>query len=291
VLLTAEAAAQDPHLAREALTQCLKAALDLLEGLGNYAGEHQGLPPVPDGSKTLQTNLEGWETGSNTKPKTQRPPEGQSLIALSAPDGLVAATPKTAAIYAGENMDLGAQQNAHVTAGQQLVANAGKGMSFFSHSGGFKAIAHKDEMDIQAQHGPLSLMGQEVKIYALEKEILACAKEKITLMAGGSYISISADGIECGGPAFDGKTGNVTWSGSASLNGDMPKVDSGDTQRKIQFGFKGADQQASGLGYQIEASDGTKAEGNSDAKGLTDLVKDDTLKVLKVHAKPPKDLV
>jgi type VI secretion system secreted protein VgrG len=188
LLLTAAAQirAGGPQLAREELAQLFEAFGSLTDSLGNYAGQHQGLPPKTDPEKALQGHLKDWETGTNTKPKTQRPGEGQRLIALSAPDGLVAATPKTAVVYAGENLDLAAQQYAHITVGQQLVVNAGMGLSLFSHKGGFKAIAHQDDMDIQAQHGDIVMTAaKNVKIFASENEILIAASKKLTLMCGG----------------------------------------------------------------------------------------------------------
>ena len=294
LLLTAAAQlrAGGPQLAREELAQLFEAFGSLTDSLGNYAGQHNGLPPKTDPEKALQGQLKDWETGTNTKPKTQRPSEGQRLIALSAPDGLVAATPKTAVVYAGENLDLAAQQYAHLTVGQQLVVNAGKGLSLFSHKGGFKAIAHQDDMDIQAQHGDVVMTAaKNVKLFASENEILIAASKKITLMCGGSYITIAAEGIVVGGPAFTGKVGSVSWPGVDTLSTNLPNVGMGKTWGR--FLLTAQDDPSHLLpdrGYKITLSDGRVVEGTSNGNGLTDLVEEDLMKILHIDIKSPEPL-
>ncbi len=289
---SAQIRANGPQLAREELAQLFEAFGSLTDSLGNYAGQHQGLPPKTEPEKQLQGHLKDWETGTNTKPKTQRPGEGQRLIALSAPDGLVAVTSKTAVVYAGENLDLAAQQYSHVTVGQQLVVNAGKGLSLFSHSGGFKAIAHQDDFDLQAQHGDIVMTAaKNVKIFASENEILIAAPKKLTLMCGGSYLTLSTEGVVAGGPSFAGKVGRVSWPGPDSQSTSLPEVDMGKTQRRFRLAaVDDASQVLPNRGYKITLADGRVVEGTSDSNGLTSLVEDETLKLLHIGIKAPKPL-
>jgi uncharacterized protein (DUF2345 family) len=285
----AQLRANGPQLAREELAQLFEAFGSLTDSLGNYAGQHQGLPPKTDPEKQLEGQLKDWETGTNTQPKTHRPGEGQRLIALSAPDGLVAATPKTAVVYAGVNLDLAAQQYAHLTVGQQLVVNAGKGLSLFSHSGGFKAIAHQDDLDIQAQHGDIVMTAaKNVKMFASENEILIAASKKLTLMCGGSYLTISADGVVVGGPAFTGKVGSVSWPGADSMSTNLPEINMGKTQGHFKLHYPGGEQVLPNRDYRIVLDDGRVVQGTSDAKGLTQVVEDDLLKILHVQVLSPK---
>jgi type VI secretion system secreted protein VgrG len=288
LLLTAAAQirAGGPQLAREELAQLFESFKSLTDSLGDYAGQHQGLPPKTDPEKVLQGQLKDWETGTNTQPKTHRPSEGQRLIALSAPDGLVAATPKTAVVYAGENLDLAAQQYAHLTVGQQLVVNAGKGMSLFSHSGGFKAIAHQDDLNIQAQHGDIVMTAaKNVKMFASENEILISGSKKITLMCGGSYLTIAADGVVCGGPAFTGKVGSVSWPGPDSQSMDFPKIDMGKTQGKFQHFFRGTGVPIPNAAYTIKTKDGRVFQGKTDRDGYTESVELDEMEILSAEFK------
>ena len=286
----AQLRANGPQLAREELAQLIEAFGSLTDGLGDYAGQHQGLPPKTAPEKALEGHLKDWELGTNTRPKTRRPSEGQRLIALSAPDGLVAATPKTTVLYAGENLDLAAQQYAHVTVGQQLVVNAGKGLSLFSHSGGFKAIAHQDDMDIQAQHGDIVLTAaQNVKVFASENEILIAAAKKLTLMCGGSYLTIGPEGILLGGPAFTGKAGRVSWPGTDTKSLDLPRIDMGKTRRKFQHYFEATGEPIPDAKYRIQSTDGRVFQGKTDQDGFTEPVELEDLQILSVDFEDEHD--
>ncbi|HWQ09550.1 MAG TPA: DUF2345 domain-containing protein, partial [Holophaga sp.] len=280
---------EGPQLAREELAGLMEAFRALAEGLGAYAGEHGGLKPAAEHGKILREHLSGWEAGTNTKPRTLRPPEGQRLIALSAPDGLVAATPRTAAVYAGESLELGAQQHGHVTVGQQLCMNAGKGLSLFAHSGGLKAIAHQDDLELQAQQADISLTARKnIKVFASENEILLSAAKRITLMAGGSYITVSAEGVVAGGPAFTGKVGNVSWPGPDQQNGNLPKVDVGKTRRKFRHIYEATGEPIQGSSHTIRTPDGTVIKGKTGQDGCTEPVEQNDLQILHLELEERK---
>ena len=283
LLLTAagQVRAEGPQLAREELAGLMEAFRALAESLGAYAGQHGGLEPATEHAKVLREHLSGWETGTNTRPRTLRPAEGQRLIALSAPDGLAAATPRTAAVYAGESLELGAQEHGHVTVGQQLCVNAGKGLSLFAHSGGLKAIAHQDDLELQAQHADITLTAKRnIKVFASEHEILLSAAKRITLMAGGSYVTVSAEGVVAGGPAFTGKVGNVSWPGPDSRNGNLPNVDMGKTRRKFRHLFEATGEPIQGSSHTIRTPDGTVIKGKTGQDGCTEPVEQNDLQVL-----------
>jgi type VI secretion system secreted protein VgrG len=187
-------------------------------------------------------------------------------------------------VYAGENLDLAAQQYGHVTVGQQLVVNAGKGLSLFSHVGGFKAIAHQDDLDLQAQHGDLVMTAaKNVKLFASENEILIAASKKLTLMCGGSYLTIAADGIVCGGPAFTGKVSSVSWPGADSMSTNLPSVGMGTTRRRFQHVFEPTGQPIKGAKYTFKSTDGRVFHGKTDPDGFTGNVELDDLQILSVE--------
>ena len=262
--------AEGPQLARQELAQLLESFRSLTESLGAYAGEHHGLKAGMEGERQLEERVEAWETGTNTRPGTRPPAEGQRLIALSAPDGLIAATPGTGAIYAGENLALAAQRHGHFTAGQQLLVNAGKGLSLFSQSGGFKAIAHQDDLEAEAQHGDIALTAaKSVKILASENEVLIAASRKLTLMCGGSYLTLSADGLVCGGPAFTGKVGRVSWPGPDRKRAALPACGDGRTRRRFQYLFEATGAPIRDADYTIQPEGQGPIKGKTDQDGCT----------------------
>ena len=284
LLLTAagQFRAKGPQLAREELVELLEAFRSLTETLGSYAGAHRGLAPKPEPARALGGHLQAWEAGTCTNPGAA-PPAGQRLIALSAPDGLAAATPKAAVVYAGESLDLASRQDGQFTVGQQLCLNAGKGLCLFAHGGGLKAIAHQDDLELEAQHGDLALAAsRNVKITARENEVLVVAGKQLTLACGGSYLTISAAGVEVGGPAFTGKTATVSWPGAGRLDADLPKVDMGPTAGQFQHLSEATSEPLPEAPYTARTHDGRVFHGKTAQDGHTQIVDLDTLQLLGV---------
>ncbi|MBT2342094.1 MULTISPECIES: DUF2345 domain-containing protein, partial [Pseudomonas] len=66
-----------------------------------------------------------------------------------------------------------------------------------------KLIANQGPVTVQAQNDTLQLMARHgLEITSTEDEISIVAKKKITLNAGGSYITLEAGGIESGTPGY-----------------------------------------------------------------------------------------
>lgn len=280
-----------PQLDRNELLDLVKASKELLDSLAGYAAKHQALQPDMSGVQGLEDKLKDWETGHNTKENTQHPPKGQQIIALSAPDGLLAASPESVHLYAGENLDLSAQQHSHFTVGQQFGLNAGKGISLFAHSAGFKAIAHQDDALIHAQKGNIDITAsQNVQIIASENEVLIMAKKKITLLAGDAYITLGDGKIELGCTgSLTGKSAKVDWQGPASMEKDLPKVEMGKTKGQFKLHFEDSDQVIPNRPYRITLSDGKVVEGISDEQGLTAIVEDELLKIMHIDIGTPQE--
>ncbi|MFP3520897.1 DUF2345 domain-containing protein, partial [Pseudomonas sp. SIMBA_077] len=72
-------------------------------------------------------------------------------------------------------------------------------MSLFVRKLGIKLIANQGAVSIQAQNDKLQLMARHgLDIVSTEDEIRITAKKKITLNAGGSYITLDPYCIESG---------------------------------------------------------------------------------------------
>ena len=91
-----------------------------------------------------------------------------------------------------------------------------------------------------------------------------------------------------GGPAFTGKVGNVSWPGPDQKNGNLPNVDMGKTRGRFKLLFDDTGQIAKQRKYRIHLDDGRVVEGSSDDQGLTSLVEDDTLRILRIEIGAPE---
>jgi type VI secretion system secreted protein VgrG len=182
-------------------------------------------------------------------------------------------------------------RDAQLVVGRQLKADAGQGMTLVAHQGGFKAIAARDGMDLQAQNGDLTLAAADnLRIYANQAEMLLLAGKKLTLMCGSSYLTLSADGIELGGPAFTGNAGKVSWPGTQRLEAVLPRLVPGKTEGRFLLHVEGSDQLVRNRPYRITLSDGQVVEGVSDDQGLTELREEDGMKIIDLEIGPAKPL-
>jgi len=122
-----------------------------------------------------------------------------SVVLLSAPQGV--------AVTSGQHLQLAAQDNLMINAGaeadisvvKRLFIGVGQGVSLFVRKLGIQLIANQGPVKIQAQNDALQLMARHgLEIISSEDEIRIVAKQKITLNAGGSYITLDASSIESG---------------------------------------------------------------------------------------------
>ena len=107
-------------------------------------------------------------------------------------------------------------------------------------------------------------------------------------MCGGSYLTLSAEGLVCGGPAFTGKVGCVSWPGADRKALDLPDVGMGETQGRFLLHFGDNGQVAKNRKYRITLSDGSVVEGASDGQGLTSLVSSDVLRIVHIEVGAPE---
>ncbi|WP_243432438.1 type VI secretion system Vgr family protein [Pseudomonas sp. 32_A] len=163
----------------------LEQAKDQLEGLSDDAQACKGEPAdVQAQLDLLKQDLEQLKS---------------SVLLLSAPQGI--------SLTSGGHLQLAAQKNLMLNVGGQadmsvvkrLFVGIGQGLSVFVRKLGIKLIANQGPISVQAQNDSLSLIARHgLEISSTEDEIRITAKKKITLNAGGSYISIDACSIESG---------------------------------------------------------------------------------------------
>jgi type VI secretion system secreted protein VgrG len=124
----------------------------------------------------------------------------QAGLLISAPDGIGVTSGSHLQMSAKENLIATAGGHLDIGVGKTLTVAAGEAVSLFAQQHGAQFIAAQGKVDIQAQNGEMSLAAQkDVTVTSGDKLQLAAAKE-IWLCAGGSYIKITATGIESGTP-------------------------------------------------------------------------------------------
>jgi type VI secretion system secreted protein VgrG len=94
---------------------------------------------------------------------------------------------------------LNAGGEADLSVVKRLFVGVGQGLSLFVRKLGLKLIANQGPVTVQAQNDKLELMARHgLDITSTEDEIRIVAKKKITLNAGGSYITLDEGVIESG---------------------------------------------------------------------------------------------
>ncbi len=118
---------------------------------------------------------------------------------LSAPQGIVLTSGEHLQLAARRNLMLNAGGEADISVVKRLFIGVGEGLSLFVRKLGMKLIANQGAVQIQAQNDRLELLARHgLDITSTEDEIRISAKQKITLNAGGSYITLDPCGIESG---------------------------------------------------------------------------------------------
>ncbi|VVN65672.1 type VI secretion system Vgr family protein [Pseudomonas fluorescens] len=122
-----------------------------------------------------------------------------SVLLLSAPQGIALTSGKHLQLAAQNNLMLNAGGEADISVVKRLFIGVGQGLSLFVRKLGIKLIANQGPVSVQAQNDKIELMARhELDITSTEDEIRITAKKKITLNAGGSYITLDACCIESG---------------------------------------------------------------------------------------------
>ena len=210
---TARASAVSTQLdVAEAVAQ-LKGAERTAQALHDTAGQQKvpGLAANPQQTalrEAIDPQVRGQYSGAvNGQPATK--PEdasrdgsdpverfAQPLLMAESPDRIAWATPASALAYAGSNLHLTVQDDAHLAAGQTFAAVSGRHGALLAQSGPLKAIAANGPVTLQAHAGPLELLAdQSVTVTATDERIDVLAKDKIVLQAGQTQVVLEGGDI------------------------------------------------------------------------------------------------
>jgi len=275
------------QLDREELMQLLDEGEALFKALGQYAGQHGGTAADSAAQTQLVSAVKHWDASVGSASSNALADDGNAIMAFGASAGSVNVTPKTHFVYAGQNIDQIAQQHLQLMSGQQFNATAGRGMHLFARGSGVQAIAAQGPMVLQAQADALTATAQKgVKISTNENEVFVSAPTIRLVAEDGSYIKI-------GGGVTLGTNGDAkilanshVWDGPATQPAQKTAFAGASTDQCFTLHYPGDAAQtpphAANQPYRITFDDGRVIEGETDANGLAELIKDDAMRILKI---------
>ncbi|MFL9870620.1 type VI secretion system Vgr family protein [Paraburkholderia megapolitana] len=294
ILITTYAQKQtDHHLEHAGIERLTDACLELFKAMSDYTGQHGGQPADTKGQTAVATGLKNWETSASTG--TGNAPAGgtSGIVAIGAEAGMMTTTPKTHVTYAGENIDQVAQQHLQLLAGQRLNATAGQGVHVFARGQGIQGIAGEGPVILQAQKDALTANAQKgVSISTNEGEVKVTGPTISLIAEDGSYVKVGGGGITFGtNGAIKLLSASHQWGGPSTEQAAKTPFNNLPTDQRFRVHYPGDTPEtapaAANKPYRITMDDGSIKEGVTDANGLTELVKDDAMRVLKIDILKP----
>ncbi|MCE4114681.1 DUF2345 domain-containing protein [Yersinia pseudotuberculosis] len=121
----------------------------------------------------------------------------QAVLLLSAPKGIALSSGEHLQMSTSDNLIATAGKNTDVSVAKNFFIGVGNTLSIFVRKLGMKLIANQGSITVQAQNDLMELLARKA-ITSTEDEIKITAKKRITLNAGGSYITLDENRIESG---------------------------------------------------------------------------------------------
>jgi type VI secretion system secreted protein VgrG len=124
-----------------------------------------------------------------------------AVMVFAAKSSIALSTPDTILHSAGRDVTVTAGQDTSVSVLRRFLVTAGEAISLLANTLGIKLFAAKGPVDIQAQNDAMALAAlKDLTLTSLQGKLILTAKDEVWLGAGGSYIKITATGIECASP-------------------------------------------------------------------------------------------
>ncbi|URV28946.1 type VI secretion system Vgr family protein [Burkholderia gladioli] len=197
--------ARDQPLNVTAATESLARVEAVLE-TASSASETNRAESLQAGQKALKSFTDGTQktiAGTAGDGRTAGGGTGNAngfsrpVMLLSSPEGIATSTQQSVHLTATQQVNAAAGENINLAAGKSLLASVLDKVSVFAQNLGIKIFAAKGPVDIQAQGGPLSVVGlEDVKIESANGRLVLTAANEVWIGAGGSYISIKGGVIE-----------------------------------------------------------------------------------------------
>ncbi|WP_213303576.1 type VI secretion system Vgr family protein [Paraburkholderia sacchari] len=244
---------------QETLAQ-LESALELAKALASSARSAEAIPADTETQQQLKDDLDGLK-----KP------------------GLLMSTPASAAIVAGNGVQIAAQDSISATVGKhadisvakRFTVAAGELVSMFAERLGIWLVAKRGKVHIQAQSDEMCIQSdKDMTISSENGRVVIEARQELLLKCGGSYLRLSSTGIE------DGTRGDRTIKSAAfNRQGPASLAESMNTWKHADFNDTyvlrnpATGEPLANTAIELIRSDGTRLKMVTDAAGKTPMQK------------------
>ncbi|WP_341773428.1 type VI secretion system Vgr family protein [Burkholderia anthina] len=210
------------------------------------------------------------------------------LIVMASPAGIAATTQQSAQIAADEHINFVSGQHTHIATGKSLIAAAAEKISLFVQKAGMKLFAAKGKVEIEAQSDAMRLYAdQNLSITSNRGRVVIEAGEDLILKCGGSYLRITADGIEDGTRGTrTSKAASFSRLGPSSLAEHMNERPHTAFNDPYVLHHKITGEVLKNHPYEIVRGDGTVIKGVTDESGQTTVQKNVDIESLLVRVLP-----
>jgi type VI secretion system secreted protein VgrG len=283
VLVSAEASSNEggQQLSRSGLVGLAELMQSVADEMARLAEHHAGDEQSSGRLAELADKLKAWDAGSNVAPGASAPGGngGAPIVAVTAPAGIVLASPENVALGSEKKVDVVSGGDAQVSAGRNVFVRAARGISAFAHALGIKLVAADGDVTLEARQGRvqvraakrISLISSEaIHIEAPLVRIVSrgaqteWADGTITQQGSGTHV-VKASSVVHGGPG--GGTPTTLDFSRSNIRSDE-RVVLRDLQTRDPIPLQR---------YIAHLEDGSTIAGVSDEAGRTGLVQGATL--------------
>lgn len=195
----------------------------------------------------------------------------KALLVLSSPDGIGISSEQDIHLSANGQISQTAGSNINLSTQNNLIAHAKNKISLFAVQGGIKAVAAKNNVELQAQNGMLDVLAKQgIQIISTEDRIEISSPKEIVLTGGSSSIALNESGINCktaGKMELKASQHVFLGGGKAKLVlPALPIVDLKPNDLVLEYLHSDGDP-VKGATFNVLFEDGTRRKGKLDEKG------------------------
>lgn len=272
VLITAEASpqGQGPQLGRAELIGLADMLQGVVDEVGKLAEHHSG-DEATCRLAELADKLRHWHGGSNVAPDGTK--GSAPIVAVSAPAGIVLASPDTVALGSEKKITVASAGDAEVSAGRNVFVRAARGISAFAHALGIKLVAGSGNVSIQAHKGHIEIKSTG-RISLIAAEGIDLQAPEIKVVAQGAQTHWGKDNLilQCAGKQVEKAAQYVRLEPGggtpAALNLPSTKVR---TDERVVLRDEQTGEPMRNQRYRAHLADGRTSEGTTDDMGRTSL--------------------